>query len=127
MPGFPVDGHILKQHVHYKASELPTFVDNIKDLLQQQSNEIERSIIARGEYKLQDDYKKYGVQSAKWFTWTADQRSRCIDKFMLATMLEPTTELSANSLGINTNCPLNVPSLPNHFATGMWNKARTLL
>ena len=26
--------HILKQHVHYKATELPTFVDSMKDLLQ---------------------------------------------------------------------------------------------
>ena len=104
--------HILKQHVQHKASELPTFVDNMKDLLQQQRKEIERSIIAQGEYKLQDDYKKYGVQSAKWFTLTADQRSRCVDKFMSATMLEPTTEFSANSSGIqtNTSCPLNVLS-----------------
>ena len=120
--------HILKQHVHYKASELPTFVDNMKDLLQQQRKEIERSIIAQGEYRLQGDYKKYGVQSAKWFTLTADQRSRYIDKFLSATMLEPASELSANSSGIrtDTSCPLNVLSLPNHFATSMWKKAQTL-
>ena len=117
--------HILKQHVYYKASELPTFVDNMKDLLQQQRKEVERSIIAQGEYKLQENYTKYGVQSVKWFTMTSDQRAKHIDKFMNAALLEPECESSKSSES-NTSCPLSVLSLPSHFAVNMWRKAQTL-
>ena len=113
--------HILKQHAYY-ASELPTFVDNMKDLLQQQRKEVERSIIAQGEYKLQENYTKYGVQSAKWFTMTSDQRAKHIDKFMNAALLEPECESSKSSES-NTSCPLSVLS---HFAVNMWRKAQTL-
>lgn len=118
--------HILKQHVHYKASELPAFVDSMKNLLQLQRKEIERSVIAQGEYKLQDDYKKYSVQSTKWFTLTADQRLKHLDKFMSATITEPVTEMSVESSVTSTSCPLNVLSVPTHFAANMWNKAQKL-
>ena len=101
-------------------SEIPAFVDSMKDLLQLHRREIERSQV---EYKLQDDYKNYGNQ---WFALTADQGLKHLDKFMSATITEPVTEMSVESSVTSTNCPLNVLSLPTHFAANMWNKTQKL-
>ena len=68
---------------------------------------------------------KNSVQSTKWFTMTADQRSKHVDKFMTAAVLEPISE-SMKSSETDTSCLLNVLSLPNYFAIGMWNKAQNL-
>ena len=42
--------YVLKQHVAYKASALPKFVDNMKDLFCQQKQEIERAMIGQGVF-----------------------------------------------------------------------------
>ena len=118
--------NILKQHVHYKASELPKFVDSMKDLFQQQRKEIERAVLDQGEYRLRSEYQSYGVQCAKWFTLTADQRSKRLDKFMKADLSVPNLMSSVKPSTSEYSCPLNQLSLPGHFSTDVWNKANRL-
>ena len=66
--------NVLKQHVSYKASDLPKFVDHVKDLLQEQRNEVQRSVINQGEYRMQEEFKSFAVDQAKWFTLNDEQR-----------------------------------------------------
>lgn len=44
--------HVLKLQAEYKPQELPTFVETMKGLLQEQKHEIEKAMIGVGEYKL---------------------------------------------------------------------------
>ena len=56
----------------------------MKDLLQEQRNEVQRSVISQGEYRLEEEFKSYAIDQAKWFTLNDDQRKRRVDKFMKA-------------------------------------------
>ena len=116
----------MKQHVSYKASDLPKFVDHMKDLLQEQRNEVQRSVI---EYRLQAEFKSYAVDQAKWFTLNDEQRKRQVDKFMKAELPAITTETSDSSSSSNVptvSCPLDQLTLPQHFSRSLWSKAQSL-
>jgi len=41
----------LKRKVSYKKSELPDFIDRIKEVTDEQQREVERAIIGKGKYK----------------------------------------------------------------------------
>ena len=53
---------VLKQHVSYKAYDLPKFVDHMKDL-QEQKNKVQRSVISQGEYR-SGEFKSYAIDQA---------------------------------------------------------------
>ena len=54
---------LLKQKVNYKKSELPDFIDIIKQVIDEQQREVERAIIRRGKYKLRAQYSILEVRS----------------------------------------------------------------
>lgn len=58
---------VLKRKVHYKKSELPDFIDRIKEVVDEQQREVERAIFGRGKYKIRPQYSTLEVQEAKWF------------------------------------------------------------
>ena len=69
---------LLKEAVQYKSSQLPDFIEKMKNLMQEQRKEIERAVIGAGEYRLRDQYKCLAVDASKWYKMTADQRRRKI-------------------------------------------------
>ena len=69
---------VLKWKVNYKKSELPDFIDIIKQVIDEQQREVERAIIGRGKYKLRAQYSTLEVQEAKWFAMTVQQRQKHI-------------------------------------------------
>ena len=76
--------NVLKQHLKYKASELPQFVENMKKLLTEQRREVERAVATTGEYRLSPNYGHLAVSPQKWFTQNEQQRQRCIKRFLKA-------------------------------------------
>ena len=122
---------VLKQHVSYKASDLPKFVDHMKDLLQEQRNEVQRSVISQGEYHLEEEFKSYAIDQAKWFTLD-DQRKRRVDKFMKAelpmiTAKSPDSSHQGSSSNVlMSSLPLDQLALPRHFSRSLWSKAQAL-
>lgn len=59
---------VIKSKVEFKKSELPDFLDKVKDAIDEQERELEKAILGRGKYKLSDKYKKYEVNEDDWFT-----------------------------------------------------------
>ena len=43
---------VLKRKVNYKKSELPDFIDRIKETIDEQQREVERAIIGRGSISI---------------------------------------------------------------------------
>ena len=123
---------VLKQHVSYKASYLPKFADHMKDLLQEQKNEVQRSIISQGEYRLRPEFKSHVVDQTKWFTLNNEQRQREVDKFMkvqlpLTTTHTPDSSSASSSSNASfLSCPLDQLQLPQHFRRNLWSKAQAL-
>ena len=116
--------NILKQHVRYKSSELPTFVDSMKELLEAQQKEIEKSIVGQGEYRIRSEYKMYAVDQTKWYTLSETQRRKCVEKFMKADVAPS----KGSPCGLpDASNPLNQLPLPPHFVKDVWAKAARLV
>ena len=54
---------MLKRKLDYKRSELPAFIDKVKELVNEQQKELERAVIGRGKYRLKQlyQYRKFGI------------------------------------------------------------------
>ena len=73
---------VLKKTVNYQRSELPDFIQKLKDLITEQYREVERAIIGRGKYELRPQYQSWQVSESKWFTMSSKQE-RTISKSLL--------------------------------------------
>ena len=123
--------NVLK-HVSYKASDLPKLVGHVKDLLQEQRNEVQRSDINQGEYRMQEEFKSFAVDQAKWFILNDEQRKRRVDKFMKAELSVISAKSPKSSLegffsivsslecsSSNVSSPLDQLALPQHFSRSL--------
>jgi uncharacterized lipoprotein YbaY len=68
----------LKRKVDRKASNLIVFVDHMQDLATQQVNQVEKSIIRKGSWRLNEKFRNLEVPDDIWFTGfsTADKEKR---------------------------------------------------
>ena len=73
---------VLKHQAVYKPQELPVFVQTIKDLLQEQKQEIEKAVIGVGEYELLPAYSNLEIPHSQWFKKSEKQRHRLLERFM---------------------------------------------
>ena len=47
---------VLKHKVDYKKHQLPSFIDKVKKLVDEQNREVERVIVNRGKWQLRSQY-----------------------------------------------------------------------
>ena len=117
--------NVLKQHVRYRASELPKFVDSMKNLFIEQRNEIEKAIIGQGEYRIRKEYKACTMDPAKWFTLSEMQHRKHVDKLMKTNVSNVPAAGSSSNIPVISN-PLDQLLLPPHFTNTVWTKAKKL-
>ena len=65
---------ILKNKVEYKRSELPMFIQKLKELASDQKKEFESAIINQGNFKLRDRYKFMMISQDRWHKMSGDAR-----------------------------------------------------
>jgi len=61
--------------LEFKKSELPVFVDKMKEIVGEQQKEVEGAVIDRGKYCLESEYRFLQVSQDKWFTMNAQHSS----------------------------------------------------
>lgn len=71
----------IKAKVQYKCNELPQFISKLHELASEQQEEIEKTVIVRGKYKLRQEYKHLEVSETKWFAISRHQRSKHFKNF----------------------------------------------
>ena len=71
---------VVKSKVEYKKSDLPHFLMQMKELIDEQEKEVERAVFKRGKYEFEDDYRHLEVPEAKWFRMTPQQRKKHLQK-----------------------------------------------
>ena len=71
---------MLKRKRDYKRSELPVFIDKVKELVNEQQKELERVVIGRGKYQLKQEYQYLEVTESRWFVMTQEQRKNHLSK-----------------------------------------------
>ena len=60
---------MLKRKMNYKKSELPIFIQHLKE-----QRELERAIVGRGKYEFRDEYKHLEISEDKWLRMTRQER-----------------------------------------------------
>ena len=63
-----------KKRYNTKKSDLPEFVQKMSNLMHEQKQEIERSVINSGEYRIREEYQQYAVDSTRCFQMTSDKK-----------------------------------------------------
>ena len=135
---------LLKHKVDYKRSELPIFIDKVKQLIDEQEKEVERAVINRGKYQFREQYQFLEVEESKWFKMNSAQRVKHLSKVrttMVSDACEPGTGGAGSSLQIqcgrgsalskalslDVEAAFKIVNIPRTCLEGMWLKAAELL
>lgn len=66
---------VLNGKVNYKRSNLPQFLDKLKELIDEQVKEVECAVIRCGKYIFQREYQHLEVPDARWFSCLSNNAS----------------------------------------------------
>ena len=129
---------ILKQKVEYKRSELPVFIQKLKQLVSDQRKEFERAVINQGNFRSRDRYKFMIIPQDRWCKMSEDARKVHLRKFHQMSVIEdvlqePSTSstvlpslslpsLSVDFVSVASNC-----TLPEGLLQNIWDKASRLV
>ena len=127
---------MLKRKVEYKRNELPTFMNHLKQLVDEQEREIERAVVGRGKYEFLGEYKHLEIKEAVWFKMTREQRKKHMQK---VASVKPcfTSDDEQLSSANTSSTAVKLCVRPEEFHTGLkiplpavqgiWKKAEELL
>ena len=89
---------MLKAEVDYKHSQLPVFVQKMRELhiAREQQREFEMALINKGYFKLKDQYKFMIVPEDKWCKMSENARKAHLNKFQNLTITEEPCTSMAN-------------------------------
>ena len=79
---------IIKRKTNYRVCEWPEFCRLAKELVEEQENEIEKAVIAVGEYRFDDEYAHLQVSLSKWSSMSQAQRKRHLERIKTLTLQE---------------------------------------
>ena len=65
---------IVKNKVDYKRNQLVEFVDELKQVIDDQEREIEKAVICTGKYQFKSEYKHLEVPESKWYKMSPSQK-----------------------------------------------------
>lgn len=130
--------YLLKHKVNYKRSELPEFLDKLRQLIQDQQSEVEKAVIGRGKYELRSHYRSWYIPESKWFSMSQSQRTTHLNKFAGASLID-IAESEVNEIRIGRDVTISSTlsvqldtfasevRVPRTCLEGIWNKAAELL
>ena len=115
---------VVKAKVQYKKSDLPHFLMQMRELIDEQGKEVERAVLKRGKYEFEDDYRHLEVPEAKWFKMTAQQRKRHLQK-VATTCPKELRPCSPTGSSCSLSVPLGdvtaqITSIPAAALEGIW-------
>jgi hypothetical protein len=130
---------LLKHKVEYKRSELPVFIEKVKELVEEQNREVECAVINRGKYQLRKQFKFLEITESKWFSMNQQQRSQHLSKvhsYAIQEGRQTATCSSVIELQIRSSLSLSAEeaseslsklNIPLTCIVGVWRKTTDLL
>ena len=73
---------LLKEKVHYKKQEWPSFNSKMQQLVAEQQQEYSKAVCCCGEYELHSDYKHLEASQSDWSRMTPEQRKAKVEKLL---------------------------------------------
>ncbi|ELT98741.1 hypothetical protein CAPTEDRAFT_207292 [Capitella teleta] len=74
--------HVLKMAINWQPKRLVELIDALYDLVRGQYNEVERSLIGRGDYELCPEFDRFLVKEEAWVSNTREKRERHLKRFL---------------------------------------------
>jgi hypothetical protein len=74
---------LLKNKVDYKRNELPDFLKKLKEVIDEQDEEVSRAVIGKGKYEIQPGFKQLEKSEAEWFSMREEARKHHLRKVAL--------------------------------------------
>lgn len=71
---------LLKNKVDCRRSQLPDFLNKLKEVIDEQDQELSRAVIGKGKYMLRPGFKKLWISEAKWFSIKEEARKQHLFK-----------------------------------------------
>ena len=102
---------ILKRKLDYKQSELPEFIDKVKEVITEQQREVERAVISRGKYHFQEQYKHLEISEMKWFSMNSEQRKKHLHQLQHEQVSDSFNTSSLASKSISQESTPQIPPL----------------
>ena len=131
---------VLKRKLDYKQSELPQFIDKVKEVIAEQQREVERAIINRGKYRFREQYKYLEISEMKWFAMNSEQRKKHLQQLQNVQVSDSFNTSSFPSKSTSQECTPQTPPLsmsvedaseqvniPLNCLEGVWAKANELV
>lgn len=124
---------MLKRKVHFKKNELPTFVNHLKQLVEEQERELERCIIGRGKYQFRKEFRHLEIKESDWFRMSRDQRERHLKKVAQVNLISASTDATLRECEFEAQLPISPEEfhcglkIPLESVRGIWKKASELL
>ena len=131
---------ILKRKLDYKQSELPEFIDKVKEVITEQQREVERAVISRGKYHFREQYKHLEISEMKWFSMNSEQRKKHLHQLQHEQVFDSFNTSSLASKSISQESTPQIPPLsvsvesaseqvniPLNCLEGVWAKAVELI
>jgi hypothetical protein len=72
---------VIKEKTQWKKSQLPEFLDRMKELVCEQQCELEKAVIGTGEYILKERFKGLEVSQTAWSRMNEDQRLHYVKRY----------------------------------------------
>eukprot|EP00794_Sanderia_malayensis_P015515 gene15515-17099_t len=72
---------VVKKHLDFQMKELDKFIEEIKELVEQQFRDEDRAIFRRGPYKVSEELRHLAVDSNRWAKISVARRQAAIAKF----------------------------------------------
>ena len=131
---------LLKRKLDYKQSELPEFINKVKEVITEQQREVERAVISRGKYQFREQYKHLEISEMKWFSMSSEQRKKHLNQLQhvqvsdslnfsslssKSTSQESTPQ--ASPLSVSVKSASEQVNIPLNCLEGVWAKAIELI
>ena len=68
--------HVIKLEVEWKESKLPNLIEHLKNIVDKQKSEQEKSVIGRGQWHFTKDYNHLIISEACWFFQMSNETKR---------------------------------------------------
>lgn len=101
---------LLKNKVDYKRNELPDFLKKLKEVIDEQDEEVSRAVIGKGKYVMRPGFKQLEKSEAEWFSMQGEARKQHLRKVTLTqvwelNMDEIEASTSQQELATSTSAP----------------------
>ena len=121
--------HIIKLEVEWKENKLPNLIDHLKNIVDRQKSELEKSIVGRGQWCFTEEYTHLIVSEASWSSqMSTEAKKRHISKVLCCKPVSVPAPNSTNQASLSVSIEdSEITSISKPTLENIWKKAGELV